>query len=259
MGSNKQILIAGPCAVESHNQVVTCARKLGREVCGFRSCLWKPRTAPGFEGVGEVGIPWLAEVAQMGLTIALEALLPEHITSVIRGLAGLGVEVQLLFWLGSRNQNHMVQKMIAERLLAEGPSNALLMIKNQPWKSMDHWLGIFEHVLQTGFPEDRILFCHRGFVSDKGDNPYGFRNPPDFEMAMRVQAQTGRPMILDPSHIAGLAENVVKVMQNSLSFPFDGFMIEVHPDPATALTDAPQQLSLDQLQNIFETGLMGGY
>lgn len=87
MNVERKIIIAGPCAAESRQQVTGCACKLKEQgVDGIRVSLWKPRTQPGFEGVGETGIPWLAEVTQMGLMAATEVLLPEHVTSLVQGI-----------------------------------------------------------------------------------------------------------------------------------------------------------------------------
>jgi len=250
---NQQIIIAGPCAAESRSQVMGCARELKEmQIDGIRTSLWKPRTSPGFEGVGVVGIPWLVEVMEMGLIAATEVLLPKHVTAIVEIVNKTNVEAQLLLWLGSRNQNHFIQRQIAKRLLHEGPNNALLMIKNQPWEEEKHWLGILDHVLQTGFPEKRILLCHRGFAPGDKNNPHNLRNLPNFDMAMKVREKTQRPMILDPSHIGGSVENVLQVIQDSLAFSFDGLMIEVHPDPTMAATDAKQQLNVNQLKEVLK-------
>lgn len=251
--SGKKIIIAGPCAAETHSQVVNCAKELKkRKIDGIRACLWKPRTQPGFEGIAEKGIPWLAEAAEMRIAVATEVMLPEHVTSLVEGLNQVNGGAQMILWIGSRNQNHLIQKQIAQRLLTEGPETALLMLKNQPWLDERHWLGIFEHIIAAGFPKERVLLCHRGFSPNGNPNPNSLRNMPDFEMAMRVKEKTGRPMLLDPSHIGGSQDNVFKIVKKSLDFNFNGFMVEVHPNPAQAFTDARQQLNINQFDKMLK-------
>jgi len=245
------IIIAGPCAAESRQQVVTTANEL-KHVSAFRACLWKPRTkSGGFEGAGIEGIPWLKQVVQIGQAVATEAMTADQITSLIKGISNGSNDTQIIAWIGARNQNHQIQKEIAQRMLTEGSENDLLMIKNPPWNDMGHWLGIVDHVTSTGFPLKRIILCHRGFHPSLNDpNPHNLRNIPDFDMAMRVKKRTGIPMILDSSHIGGSPENIEKIIQASSQFDFDGHMIEVHPNPPQALTDSQQQLTFKQFNKL---------
>lgn len=250
--SKQKIIIAGPCAAESRNQVINSATELKkRKIKIMRASLWKPRTKPGFEGVGRKGIPWLAEVTKLGLTVATEVLLADHVSQLIFGInQHKGDASKLLFWLGSRNQNHLTQREIAKRVLKEAPKNTRLLIKNQPWEDEKHWLGIMEHVLGVGFPSKRLILCHRGFAPNNEKNPLGYRNPPNFELAIKIKKQTGLPILLDPSHIGGSVANVIQVVKASLNYDFDGLMIEVHPLPRQAITDNKQQLSFEELDKL---------
>jgi 3-deoxy-D-arabino-heptulosonate 7-phosphate (DAHP) synthase len=124
------------------------------------------------------------------------------------------------------------------------------MIKNQPWFSQDHWEGIIEHALDGGISPEKLILCHRGFVSNIPHSD-GYRNTPEFDMAMRVKEKTGLPMIFDPSHIGGSAVNVAKVTLEAQNYAFDGVIVEVHPDPKQALTDAKQQLTWTEFDNLF--------
>jgi chorismate mutase len=255
MSNHEQIIIAGPCAAESRCQILECAQGLKeRGIFIERACWWKPRTRPGFEGVGRVAAPWAAEVTNMGITMGTEVLIPEDVTTVIEGInENKGNPSKVLLWLGSRNQNHLIQREIARRVLNEAPNNVRLLIKNQPWSDEAHWLGIVDHVVSVGIGLDRLILCHRGFSPNGYANPNNFRNLPDFDMAMRVKEVTGLPMLFDPSHIGGNVENVFKVSDMAAGFPFDGLMVEVHPSPSDAQTDAKQQLTfqeLDRLLNI---------
>lgn len=249
---HERTIIAGPCAAESREQVVTCAKALKEQGIDIERMSWfKPRTRPGFEGVGNAAAPWAAEVTNMGITIGTEVLIPEHVTQVIEGISNNeGDPAHVLLWLGSRNQNHITQREIVRRILGEAPSSVKLLIKNQPWSDEAHWLGIVEHVSSTGISSERIILCHRGFSPNGQDNPHNLRNLPDFDMAMRIKESTGLPMLIDPSHIGGSVENVFTIVQQAADFNFDGLMVEVHPTPSNAQTDVKQQLTFQQLDEL---------
>lgn len=241
----------GPCAAESRDQIINVAHALKEHDVGIlRASWWKPRTTPGFDGVGIQAAPWFAQATNMGLTVATEVLLPSNVSEVLRGITQNGGDAEkVLLWLGSRNQNHITQREIVKTLLGES-STVRLMIKNQPWMDERHWLGIVDHVVGAGLPLNRILLCHRGFAPGQANNPHNLRNLPDYEIAMRVKETTGLPMLIDPSHIGGSRENVWRILREAAQFPFDGVMLEVHPDPDKAITDAKQQLSVSDLDQI---------
>lgn len=253
MNTNKKIIIAGPCAAESREQVINSAIALHKQGINIiRASLWKPRTKPGFEGVGVKGIPWLAEITNMGLTAATEILIPSQLTQLVKGIGKRGELSKILPWIGSRNQNHLIQREIAKIVNEEMPKTVRLLIKNQAWSDERHWLGIVDHVLGSGISAKRLILCHRGFSTGGQNNPNNFRNPPDFEMAMRVKKATGLPMLIDPSHIGGTVENVFKVAEMSAKLDFDGAMIEVHPKPTEAQSDAKQQLTFQELERLLK-------
>src|SRR3989304_2945955 len=193
----KNILIAGPCAVESQTQIKTSIENAKIRSLNFmRMSLWKPRTRPGFEGLGEKGIKYLIQGALSGINPATEVLLPSQAELVMESVLIANPQTKLLLWIGARNQNHHIQRDIAKAV--KGESRVFLMVKNQPWPSEDHWEGIVEHVLSSRISEKQIILCHRGFIPN-GNNPKGFRNPPDFGMAMRIKEKFMLPMIFDPS------------------------------------------------------------
>lgn len=249
--SISKIIIAGPCAAESREQIESIAEKisaLGNII--MRASIFKPRTRPGFEGLGKEGVKLLIKAAAKNITIATEVMLPEHVNMILEGIADLPRKPKLILWIGSRNQCHLSQREIAKIINEKAPRSTKLMIKNQPWKDEAHWIGIAEHVLSSGLSPGRIILCHRGFCPDSNPNPNMFRNLPDYEMAMRIKKATKLPMIIDPSHIGGSIENVFKITEESCRFDFDGMMIEVHPNPKNAMTDAKQQLSFDEFKHL---------
>ncbi|HKC05066.1 MAG TPA: hypothetical protein VKC54_04330, partial [Patescibacteria group bacterium] len=234
------INFVGPCAAETESQIMGAAEIVAKHgEKGFRVGLWKPRTSPGFEGVGSMGIPWLKNVTKLGLTVAAEAMLPDHVDQLTNIT---NCDQKLVIWIGSRNQNHLIQKEIAARIIQSGHQKTFLMIKNQPWLDEKHWLGIVDHVLATGFPSNRLFICHRGFAPSIQENPHSFRNIPSFEMAMKIKEKTQMPMLIDPSHIGGSIENVFLATELALNFNFDGFLLEFHPNSNEAKTDQKQQL-----------------
>ena len=247
--NNIQKIIAGPCAVESEKQVeitVQEAKKIGIQM--IRGNIWKPRTEPGFEGVGAVGIPWLQAAAQEGLGISLEVILPEHVDLILENIFKVAPHAAIQLWIGSRNQNHLLQREIASRIA--GDKRVSLMLKNQPWRDKRHWKGMVEHAKSGGLLEDQLSLCHRGFAPwDAGDTP--MRNVPDLHMAKEVKEETGLPIFLDPSHIGGTVHLVKKLVKEFGNKNWiDGQVIEVHPDPKNALTDAKQQLTWQELAEL---------
>lgn len=241
MNLSKPILIAGPCAAESKEQIQTSigeAKK--RNVRFLRISLWKPRTKPGFDGLGEDGIPLLVEAAHAGVNPSTEVIIPAHAEKVVKAIREKNRDTDILIWIGARNQNHYIQQEIARAISNE--RGVYLMVKNQPWVSEEHWMGIIEHVLHGGIDEKRLIICHRGFAPT-GENPEGYRNVPDYEMAMKIKQQTGLPMIFDPSHTGGSVTKVHQIAKEAAKHDFDGLIVEVHPDPTKAVTDAKQQLT----------------
>lgn len=252
---------AGPCSADTRENILSSAEAAReRGIRTMRASLWKPRTRPGFDGIGIAGIPIFSEIAAMGIRPATEVLLPQQAEQTMNGTIAKDRNARLLLWLGSRNQNHILQRDIA-RLVA-GESRVQLMIKNQPWKDQGHWEGIVEHVLAGGASPSQIILCHRGFAP----GTRRLRNVPDMDMALQVKHNISQklgveiPLILDPSHIAGKSpENVIRTALNlsgktldidGRTIGVDGLLIETHPNPTAALTDRDQQLSWAQLDGL---------
>lgn len=251
-----KIIIAGPCAAETREQVLKSAREAKkRGVKILRASLWKPRTEPGFDGVKEAGIPWLVEVAQMGLTPGTEVLNARNTKAVLQAIAKNVANPSALIWIGARNQNHDEQVAIV-KAVKKYPW-ARFMFKNQPWRHEKHWRGILKHVLSGKIDKDKIFLSHRGFDpgTDEPRDPKQLRNFPDYQMAMRIKTEEDVRMIIDPSHMGGTVENVMKITREAMrhnenGITFDGFIFEVHPNPTVAWTDAKQQLTWEQFDEL---------
>jgi len=247
----KPIIIAGPCSAESDEQMDIAIEEAGKRDIDFVRCnLYKPRDIPAFDGLGEKGEHLLGKVARAGLNPALEVMLPEHVDKAMQAtLPHLRAGGKMLVWIGARNQNHIIQDQIARR--AAQDDRVWLMVKNQPWVAERHWAGILTWVLDAGMPSERVLNCYRGYTPSYGDkNPEGFRNLVNFEEAMRVKEKSGLPMLFDPSHTGGTVENVFKMAKMSAEHDFDGLIIELHHDPEHAFTDAKQQLTWPQFDDL---------
>lgn len=254
-------IIAGPCAAESREQMLQTAQEaMKRGIGTVRMSLWKPRTAPGWSGIWEKGIPVFLEIADMGVRPATEVLLPRHVEHILNGTIAKNRDARVLLWLGSRNQNDILQRDIGS--IIAGEPRVQLMVKNQMWKDRKHWEGIIDHVVSGGASPLQLLLCHRGFAPGSKT----LRNIPDMDMALRVKDSLSRkhnvpmPLILDGSHIAGMsAENVMRTTErlsqktltiDGRTLKIDGLMLETHPDPDRAQTDKNQQLTWGQLDTL---------
>ncbi len=233
VGKKKISLVAGPCSAENRSQMLDTARglkALGVQV--FRAGLWKPRSRWGnFEGVGEKGLPWMAEIRQeLGLKVMTEVALPRHVEAVLRS----GVD---MVWIGARTSaNPFMVSELAEALKGTGMT---VWIKNPICPDVPLWIGAIERLLNAGIRDVRVI--HRGFcVVDS--TPY--RNAPLWELAEQFRSHfPALACYCDPSHIAGKRELLLPICEKALSLHFDGLFVESHNCPEVALSDSAQQVT----------------
>jgi chorismate mutase len=234
-------IIAGPCSAESEEQVLSTARELAKipQVRVFRSGLWKPRTRPStFEGVGKRGLHWLAKVkAETGLLTTVEVANPKHVEEAL----GHGIDI---LWIGARTVvNPFSVQEISEALRGV---DIPVMVKNPLNPDIRIWIGALERLNQAGIT--KLIAVHRGF-SFFTHTPY--RNSPMWEIPIELKRlYPGLPILVDPSHICGETSLLFPVVQKALDLEMDGLMIETHIRPAEALTDAEQQITPAQLQEL---------
>lgn len=230
---NKPFLIAGPCSAESEAQLLEVAHALKGTIHLFRAGVWKPRTRPGsFEGAGEVALKWLQTIKkETALPVAIEVAEPEHIQLAVK----YGIDV---FWLGART---VVNPFQVQRLANELKNISIpVMVKNPLNPEVDLWIGAIERLKEAGIKD--IAAIHRGFSSYSGVSNY--RNPPNWPIPIELKRRLPDiPVFSDPSHITGKRSLVADVAQKAMDMNFDGLMIEVHPNPAFALSDAAQQIT----------------
>ena len=241
-GLSRPLLIAGPCSAESEEQVLTTARGIVRSAPGvrvFRAGVWKPRTRPGaFEGAGEKALSWLQRVKrETDLLTATEVATPEHVEACLRH----GIDI---LWIGARTTpNPFSVQAIADALRGV---DIPVMVKNPINPDLQLWMGALERLHHAGIR--KLAAVHRGF-SWSGLTPY--RNSPMWEFPIRLAAAyPDLPMLCDPSHIAGNPENLQEVAQKALDLNFSGLMVETHCAPASALSDADQQIDPQGLKNL---------
>ncbi len=238
------IIIAGPCAAESKEQVLSTAEEIKKidKVRIFRAGLWKPRTSPhSFEGVGEEGIEWLKEVkSKYQLLIATEVAKPVHIE---RLLSSGAVDI---FWIGARSVSNPFS--IQELAEAVRGVDIPILVKNPIHPDLRLWIGAIERFLKAGVK--KIGAIHRGFYPFERSK---LRNIPKWEIAIELKVQMkDLPIIGDPSHIAGDKKFIPEIAQYGIDLNFDGLMIETHINPLRALSDSKQQLTPLELKKILE-------
>lgn len=232
------LIIAGPCSAESFDQVMATAKALSKidSVSIFRSGIWKPRTRPNnFEGLGEIALPWLSEVKkETGLLVATEVATAKHVELALKH----GVDV---LWIGARTTaNPFSVQEIADCLKG---TNIPVMVKNPINADLQLWIGALERLNLAGIT--KLVAIHRGFsVAHKME----FRNDPIWRIPMELKVKFPElPIICDPSHITGERELILKVCQKAMDLDMDGLIIETHPDPDKAWSDASQQLTPENL------------
>jgi chorismate mutase len=237
----RPLLISGPCSAETEEQLINTVKELHQlqKVHLIRAGIWKPRTKPGmFEGVGAIGLQWLQSAKEItGLPVTVEIANASHVEQALKH----NVDV---LWIGARTTvNPFSVQEIADSLKGV---NIPVLIKNPVSPDIELWAGAVERIVKSGITE--IGLVHRGF-SSFGNSKY--RNPPMWQLAIEMKRQfSNLPMICDPSHIAGNRTLLQEIAQQSIDLDFDGLMIESHIDPNNAWSDASQQITPIQLNEL---------
>jgi len=240
----QNLVIAGPCSVETNGQLLRTAFELKEtgKVDILRAGIWKPRTNPGhFEGIGTKGLAWLLDVKkQTGLPTAVEVATAKHVEDA------LSFETDVL-WIGARTSvNPFSVQEIAEALKG---TDTTVLIKNPVNADLKLWIGAIERLQKVGI--NSIGLIHRGFTS-YGSSEY--RNEPIWQIPIEMKRLfPDIPLICDPSHICGKRDTLLSVAQKSIDLAYNGLMIESHYDPSIALTDKEQQVSTIELVNLLNS------
>lgn len=241
--NNTPLLIAGPCSIESEQQLLSVTEMLLQQgVKWIRGGVWKPRTRPGgFEGYGAEALAWISTTRKVfpEARFCCEVANPEHVELCLKhGIDGV--------WIGSRTVgNPFSISEICESLMG---THLPVLVKNPMNPDIKLWIGAIERVLQTG--TESVAAVHRGFSLY---NNMGYRNNPLWEVPIELRRLMPElPILCDPSHIAGKRELIGSLMQTALDLLCDGFMVEVHPNPDEALTDKDQQLSPEEFHSLIQ-------
>jgi len=229
IGSEALAVIAGPCAVESEERLLTVARHVksaGAQI--LRGGAFKPRTSPySFQGLGEEGLKFLAEArAETGLPVITEVTDPRNVELVC--------EYADILQVGARNMQNFA-------LLTEvGKSGHPTMLKRGPSSTVKDLLLAAEYVIIEGNRE--VILCERGITTFE---PYT-RNTLDLSAVPVIKHLSHLPVIVDPAHATGRNHLVEPMALAAIAAGADGIMVEVHDDPDAALCDGPQSLTFAQ-------------
>jgi len=235
IGGPELVIIAGPCAVESIDQVMKTAKAV-KESGGklLRGGCFKPRTSPySFQGLGWEGLDMLAEAGRVyGLPIVTEVTAPEHVEKM--------VEKTDVLQIGARNMQNFA-------LLTEvGRANRPVLLKRGMSASIDEFLQAAEYILAGG--NQRVILCERGIRTFETSS----RNTLDVTAVPVLRRRSHLPVIVDPSHAAGDRELVAPLAMAGAAIGAHGLMVEIHPDPDTALSDGPQSLTLEGFDQLVQ-------
>ena len=230
IGSSAICLMAGPCSVESYEQTAAVAEALhdnGLKI--LRGGAFKPRTSPhSFQGLGQEGLEILRAAAdEFDLLVITEVLSVDQLPLVI--------EFADIVQIGSRNMQNF------PLLWAAGECNKPILLKRGFMSTISEWLASVEHISSRG--NEQIILCERGIRTFETAT----RNTLDTSAIALLKQTCPYPIIGDPSHATGRADLVLPAARSALVAGADGLIVEFHPNPSEALSDAEQTLPLDTL------------
>jgi 3-deoxy-7-phosphoheptulonate synthase len=235
MGDNKVLVIAGPCSVESRNQIIeaACAVKEAGATA-LRGGAFKPRTSPySFQGHGEKGLQWLAEAREVsGLPVVTEVMEP--------GLVPMVCQYADVLQIGARNMQNF------PLLNAAGESQHTVLLKRGMSATITDLLMAAEYILACG--NERVMICERGIRTFETSTRFTF----DLNAIPVLKSLTHLPVVADPSHGIGIRQHVEPVARAAVAAGADGLILEVHHDPDNALSDGQQSLTFDGFKALME-------
>lgn len=235
IGGPDVVVIAGPCSVESREQLFATAdavRAAGATV--LRGGAFKPRTSPySFQGMGEEGLQLLAEARERtGMPIITEVMDTEMVDLV--------AEYADILQLGARNmQNYALLKKV-------GRTRRPIMLKRGLSSTVKDWLLSAEYIMAEGNPA--VILCERGIRTFDNHSRFTF----DLSAIPVLRELTHLPIIVDPSHATGRWQSILPMARAGIAAGADGLMIEVHPNPAFAVSDGEQSLLPERFADLME-------
>jgi 3-deoxy-7-phosphoheptulonate synthase len=235
IGGNEVVMMAGPCSVESEEQIFKLAEivaKAGAKI--LRGGAFKPRTSPySFQGMGEEGLKLLRKAADKNNLLVITEVMENAQIPLI-------AEYTDIFQVGARNMQNFP-------LLNElGKTTKPVMLKRGLAATVEDWLMSAEYVLSNGNRD--LMLCERGIRTFETYT----RNTFDLSAIPVVHKRSHLPVIADPSHATGLRDKVLPMARAAVAAGTDGLMVEVHHDPEHALSDGPQALLPEQFAELME-------
>jgi 3-deoxy-7-phosphoheptulonate synthase len=233
IGGPRVTVIAGPCAVESKEQVLETAERVRESgAVMLRGGAFKPRTSPyAFQGLGEEGLRYLKLAGERtGMPVVSEIVSPLQVSMFTSYVDMLQV--------GARNMQNY------ELLKAVGASGSPVLLKRGYAATIEEWLMAAEYLLAHGAHD--VVLCERGIRTFETYT----RNSLDISSIPVVKKLSHLPVLVDPSHATGIREKVSPVARAAIAAGSDGLIIEVHPTPDTALSDGPQSLYPQQFEKL---------
>lgn len=226
IGGKEIIVMAGPCAIESREQLLESAeavRAAGATV--LRGGAYKPRTSPySFQGLEEEGLRYMQEARERtGLSVICE----------VTSIAAVQTATQYvdILQIGARNMQNF------ELLKAVGKTNLPILLKRGLCATIDEWLNAAEYIMSEGNPN--VILCERGIRTYETAT----RNTLDISAIPVIKEKSHLPIIVDPSHASGKKSYIAALSKAAIAAGADGLIIEVHPNPKEALSDGPQSLN----------------
>ena len=235
IGSKQIIMMAGPCAVESEEQIFTAAKAIKKTGTQFlRGGAFKPRTSPyAFQGLEIEGLKLLKMAAQSnGLKVISEVTSENQIDQAINYCD--------VFQIGARNMQNF-------RLLkAVGQSMVPVLLKRGIASTIEEWLDAAEYIMKEG--NYNVILCERGIRTFETAT----RNTLDISSIAVVKEKSSLPIIVDPSHAAGKRTYIKSLSLAAIAAGADGLIIEVHPNPKVAMSDSAQQLTPESYSKLYD-------
>lgn len=233
IGGDELVIMSGPCAVESREQLFETARaikKAGAQI--LRGGAYKPRTSPyAFQGLEEEGLQFMKEAREeTGLAVVCE----------VTSLAAIEAAVKYvdMLQIGARNMQNFY-------LLKEAGKTGLpVLLKRGLSATIDEWLNAAEYIIAEGNPN--VVLCERGVRTFETAT----RNTLDISAVPVIKSKSHLPIIVDPSHASGVRGYVKPLSMSAVAVGADGLMIETHPNPSIALSDGPQSLTFPQFEEL---------
>jgi 3-deoxy-7-phosphoheptulonate synthase len=231
IGGDELVIMSGPCAVESQEQLLQTAiaiKKAGAQI--LRGGAYKPRTSPyAFQGLEEEGLQYMKEAREAtGLPVICEVTSLNAIETAVKYVDMLQI--------GARNMQNFY-------LLKEaGKSGLPVLLKRGLAATIDEWLNASEYIIAEGNPN--VVLCERGIRTFETAT----RNTLDISAVPVIKEKSHLPIIVDPSHATGVRAYVKPLAMSAVAVGADGLMIETHPNPSCALSDGPQSLTFEQFE-----------